>query len=161
MTTAEYNTCVELYSDGIYRFILKNKKDEDDARDIVQNAFETLWRNLDKVEAAKAKSYLFTVAYHNMIDMIRREKFKSDLKPHHENIGKGSPMYKGLKEVIQNALDKLSDVQRTVLLLRDYEGYSYAEIGDITQLTEAQVKVYIFRARQAMRTLIGELENVI
>ena len=161
MTTAEYNKCVEQHADGLYRFIVKNKKDEDDARDVVQNAFETLWRNIDKVEVGKAKSYLFTVAYHNMIDMIRREKFKTELKPHHENRGTAGRSYKGLKEVIQNALDKLTDVQRTVLLLRDYEGYSYAEIGDITQLTEAQVKVYIFRARQAMRELIGELENVI
>jgi RNA polymerase sigma-70 factor (ECF subfamily) len=47
------------------------------------------------------------------------------------------------------------------VLLRDYEGYSYEEIGEITQLNESQVKVYIFRARQKMKEMIGSLEAVL
>jgi RNA polymerase sigma-70 factor (ECF subfamily) len=48
-----------------------------------------------------------------------------------------------------------------VLLLRDYEGYDYAEIGQITGLNESQVKVYIFRARTFLKNYIGKIEAVI
>jgi RNA polymerase sigma-70 factor (ECF subfamily) len=48
-----------------------------------------------------------------------------------------------------------------VVLLRDYEGYAYDQIGEITGLTESQVKVYIFRARVSLRNYIGKLENVL
>ena len=74
MTEKEYNECVNLYADNVYRFILKNLRHEEDARDIVQTAFEKMWRNRDSVENDKSKSYLFTVAYNQMIDHIRKSK---------------------------------------------------------------------------------------
>ncbi|MFN8135592.1 MAG: hypothetical protein U0Z17_10340 [Bacteroidales bacterium] len=43
MTTAEYNSCADLYSDGVYRFILKNIKDRDTAQDIVQESYVRMW----------------------------------------------------------------------------------------------------------------------
>jgi RNA polymerase sigma-70 factor (ECF subfamily) len=58
-------------------------------------------------------------------------------------------------------LTKLPEIQRSVILLRDYEGYNYAEIGEITNLNESQVKVYIFRARTFLKNYIGAMENVI
>ncbi|MFN5219020.1 MAG: RNA polymerase sigma factor, partial [Sphingomonadales bacterium] len=69
--------------------------------------------------------------------------------------------YKGLKEILAKALETLPDIQRTVILLRDYEGYSYDEIGSITGLNESQVKVYIFRARQTLKSYLGSMEGVI
>ena len=64
MTDKEYNECVSLYADNVYRFIVKNLRHEEDARDVVQTAFEKLWRNRDMVEYEKSKSYLFTIAYY-------------------------------------------------------------------------------------------------
>src|SRR5215216_6404798 len=74
MTEKDYNECVTLYADNVYRFIVKNLRHEEDARDVVQTAFEKLWMNREGVDAAKSKSYLFTVAYHQMIDHIRKVK---------------------------------------------------------------------------------------
>jgi len=74
MTEKEYNLCVDQWADHVYRFIVKNLRHEEDARDIVQSAFEKMWRNRDSVEAEKSKSFLFTVAYHQMIDHIRKSK---------------------------------------------------------------------------------------
>lgn len=74
MTEQEYNNCVNLYADNVFRFIVKNLRHEEDARDIVQTAFEKLWRNREAVENSKSKSYLFTVAYNQMIDHIRKVK---------------------------------------------------------------------------------------
>jgi RNA polymerase sigma-70 factor (ECF subfamily) len=63
--------------------------------------------------------------------------------------------------VLNEAVKRLPDIQRTVILLRDYEGYSYKEIGDVTSLSEAQVKVYIFRARVFLKNYIGKMEVVV
>ena len=68
MTAEKYNECVGLYADALYRFILKNIREPEDARDVVQNAFEALWINRNEVNPEKIKSWLFTVAYHKMID---------------------------------------------------------------------------------------------
>src|SRR6187200_2991606 len=74
MTEKDYNECVNLYADNVYRFIMKNLRHEEDARDIVQTAFEKLWRNREEVEWEKSKSYLFTIAYNSMIDHLRKVK---------------------------------------------------------------------------------------
>jgi len=161
MTANEYNTCVDQYADGVYRFILKNIKDRDKARDIVQDAFEKLWLKVSEVDVVKAKSYLFTLAYNTMIDGIRRDKFKGDFDQVDETSYTSQNTYNDLKSVLGEALSKLSEIQRSVILLRDYEGYNYDEIGQITGLNESQVKVYIYRARVFLKQYIGNLDHVI
>src|SRR6201996_7009950 len=74
MTEKDYNECVRLYADNVYRFILKNLRREEDARDVVQSAFEKLWKNRESVAAEKSKSYLFTIAYHQMIAHLRKTR---------------------------------------------------------------------------------------
>ena len=66
-----------------------------------------------------------------------------------------------MHQVLNEALDKLPEIQKSVVLLRDYEGYNYQEIAEITGLNESQVKVYIFRARVTLRAYIKRLELVI
>lgn len=161
MTVSEFNACVDEHSDGLYRFILKNMKDEDKARDVVQDAYEKMWKKVDDIEAGKAKSYLFTTAYHCMIDDIRKHKREQPFDIVNDDVAYDSNYYTGAKEIISRAAQQLPAVQRSVLMLRDYEGYSYKEISEITSLTEAQVKVYIYRARMFLKNYIGSPEKVI
>jgi RNA polymerase sigma factor (sigma-70 family) len=161
MTIEEYNISVDEYSDNIYRFILKNIKDVDKAKDVVQDTYEKLWLKIDGVSFDKVRSYLFTTAYHTMIDMLRREKKQGDfdsIKPDHYS---HNEQYSDLNEILHEAVGKLPDAQRSVILLRDYEGYSYEEIAEITGLNESQVKVYIFRGRMFLKEYIGKMETVI
>ncbi len=160
MTATEYNTCVDQHADGIYRFILHNIKDEDDARDVVQDTFEKCWRNHENVNFEKAKSYLFTTAHHTMIDRIRKTKREEPLTEQHAEPAH-TKHYSDLKQILKEALDKLPEIQKSVILLRDYEGYDYKEIGEITGLSESQVKVYIYRGRVALKEYIGSMSNVI
>jgi RNA polymerase sigma-70 factor (ECF subfamily) len=160
MTEREYNECVNQYADNVFRFIVKNLRHEEDAKDIVQSAFEKLWRNKEMVENAKSKSYLFTVAYNQMIDHLRKVKritlqdeFHAETKVHHQ------PVH-NMKKALQEALNRLNEVQKSLVMLKDYEGYSYEEIGRITGLNEAQVKVYLHRARLALRNYLVSPENV-
>lgn len=160
MTVNEYNECVNTYADNVFRFIVKNIKQEEDARDIVQTAFEKLWRNRDSVEPGKSKSYLFTIAYNQMIDHIRkskrvslREEFKAEERMESKPVN-------NLKKVLMEALNRLNETQKSLVMLKDYEGYSYEEIGEIMNLTESQVKVYLHRARQTLRAYLVSPENV-
>ena len=161
MTVEDYNDSVERYSDGLYRFVLKNIKDEEQARDIIQDTYEKLWMKVAEVSALKVKSYLFSTAYHTMIDVIRKESRKDtfDAVPPIEH--SHSEQYTDLQELLSIAIEKLPEAQRSVILLRDYEGYSYIEISEITGLSEAQVKVYIYRGRVFLKNYIGSMESVI
>ena len=161
MTVQEYNQCVEQFSDGVYRFILKNLKDEEKSKDIIQSTYEKLWVKADGVSFNKAKSYIFSTAYHTMIDTIRKDKRREEMIETNEDETSNFYEYKGINEILEAGLQKLPEIQRSVILLRDYEGYSYEEIGEITQLNESQVKVYIYRARKAMKEFIGSLEQVL
>lgn len=162
MTVSEFNQSVDLYSDNIYRFILKNMKDEDEARDVVQDTFEKVWLKAADVAFAKAKSYLFTTAYRLMLERIRKKKRQEPIDNSLRIVAgsNGEPDF-DLKRVLTEALDKLSDIQKSVIMLRDYEGYSYEEIGEITGLNESQVKVYIFRARVALKNYLVSTDIVI
>ena len=161
MTEREYNECVKTYADNVYRFILKNLRHEEDSRDVVQTAFEKMWRNREEIDPVKCKSYLFTVAYHQMIDHIRKvkriqlkEEFNADVRVQDRPVN-------NLKKVLEEALSRLGETQRSLVLLKDYEGYSYDEIGKITGLSESQVKVYLHRARVQLKNYLVKIENVI
>lgn len=161
MTIDEYNGAVNQYADRLFRFVLKSIKEIHAAEDIVQDSFEKLWKNVQNVDGTKVKAYLFTTAYHTMIDYIRKAKrsvYSEDVaacEESHENT------YSDLAEILKEAVNRLPEIQRMVLLLRDYEGYSYQEIGEIAGLNESQVKVYIYRARVFLKNYIGKPETVV
>ena len=161
MTAKEYNRCVSDYADNVYRFILKNLRHEEDAKDVVQAAFEKVWINHREVEYARSKSYLFTVAYHQMIDHIRKIKKTVLRSEFDENANVYNRPVHNTKQVLEAALTRLSETQRSLVLLKDYEGYSYEEIGTITGLSESQVKVYLHRARIQLKNYLVKPENVI
>jgi len=153
--------CVDDHADGVYRFVLKNIQHAEDARDIVQSAFEKMWINREKVVAETAKAYLFTVAYNQMIDHIRKNKRIELREEFGENSKVSASASPGLKRELEKALQQLTPLQKSLILLKDYEGYSYAEIGKITALNESQVKVYLHRARLQLKAFVGKPENII
>jgi len=161
MTEKEYNQCVNLYADNVYRFVLKNLRHEEDAKDIVQGTFEKMWINRLQVENERCKSYLFTVAYHHMIDHIRKNKRISLRETFNEDVRTTNNSQPDSKRILEEALNRLNETQKSLVLLKDYEGYNYEEIGKITGLNESQVKVYLHRARLQLREYIVKPENVI
>ena len=161
MTVTEYNQSVDKYSDNLYRFILKNIKDEDKAKDIVQDTYVKFWEKKDNVEATKIKSYLFTTAYHTLIDIVRREKKQASFNDVIEENHQVQSEYSDLQEILHEAIEHLPEDQKSVILLRDYEGYAYNEIAEITGMTESQVKVYIFRGRKFLKNYLGSIEALI
>ena len=161
MTEKEYNECVSLLADNVYRFIFKNLGHKEDAKDVVQTAFEKLWINREQVDNNRSKSFLFTVAYHQMIDHIRKNKRISFKEEHNIERGVTYQSNNNIKKILDEALQKLGETQRSLVLLKDYEGYSYDEIGRITGLSQSQVKVYLHRARLQLKNYLVKAENVL
>jgi len=155
MTDKDYNDCVDNFADGVYRFIVKNIRHTEDAQDIVQSAFEKLWVNRVQVLPEKAKSYLFTVAYHQMIDHIRKSNkmpLSEDTFIPHQPINQEQAE---LKQLLMRAVNQLNPTQKSLVLLKDYEGYSYQEIAEIMNLSDSQVKVYLHRARLILKNKLS------
>lgn len=63
--------------------------------------------------------------------------------------------------MLDRALERLDEIKRSLVLLKDYEGYSYEEIGNITGLSASQVKVYLHRARLQLKEYLVTIENII
>ncbi|WP_066759702.1 RNA polymerase sigma factor [Crocinitomix algicola] len=158
MTRKEYNIAVKEYSGRLYGYALKYLKNTEDADDIVQDVFEKLWKNRKKVIAEKAKAWLFTCAHNALINLIKKN---SRIKYQEDTVSQDTSDCHSrdfeMKEVIEKSLALLPPIQKSIILLRDLEGYNYKEIGEILNLTEAQVKVYLFRARNKVKKQLKDL----
>ena len=154
MDVNEYNTAVKTHSHNLYRYILKMLRDGDETNDIVQEAYIKLWEHKDTVDPLKAKAWLFTTAYRIMLNKIKRDKKTESMEFENFEEPYTSNNRFELKQLIDNGLESLPELQRSIILLRDLEGYDYKEIGQILNLNESQVKVYLFRARKKLKDVL-------
>lgn len=161
MTDKQYNLCVDNFSDNILRFLVKNLKDRQEAEDILQDVFLKLWEKHKEVDNDKVKAYLFKAAYNTMINTINHNKLIDNIEIKDTVTINAQNAHSDIKDILSDALNLLSSLQKASLLLRDYEGYSYNEIGQILNITEENVKINIFRARQKMKKYIGSIDNII
>lgn len=162
MDRSQYNECVEKYADGLFRFVFSGLRTREEAEDVVQESFARVWEKLRQIEFGTAKSYLFTTAYHLMIDETRRRQRITPIDQCQiTEQGRLTNTCPDVSQILEKAMATLPEIQRTVVMLRDYEGYSYQEIGDITKLSESQVKVYIFRARNALKKQLKSIDEII
>ena len=126
----------------------------------MQDVFGKRWEKKDEIKNESSRSYLFTAAYRTMLDRIKKHKplsieVTTYQEPNHTS------GYSDASEHINNALNQLPEKQRAAVTLRDYEGYNYNEIGEILDMNESQVKVTIFRARKALKGILGSIEALI
>ena len=161
MNTSEYNQCVAALSDNLYRFAWKSLGTSNNAKDIVQQAFMTLWERREDVSTEKAKSFLFTIAYRKCMDIHRTGGRTVSAEEFPENMLTENPKSHDLKKVLQNAINLLDQQSKDLVLLKDYEGYSYEEIAKITNLSTTQVKVYLHRARKVLKNYLVSREHLI
>lgn len=156
MNRREYNIAVKKHSSNLYGFVFNFLRDSEDSRDIVQDVFEKLWNNRKKVEMEKCKAWLFRTGYNALINFSKRKQriiYNTDQIPE-------KAIYDNRlehKEIVETALSLLPPIQKSIILLRDLEGYSYEEIGEILELSDSQVKVYLYRARKKIKKQLSDL----
>lgn len=150
MTTKEYNHCVRHLGDDLYRFALRYANLSAAAEDAVQDVFADLWERRGEVESEGARGWLIRALYRRMVDMHRHDEVVRNAQVTQENEYRQHEDFE-LKDALAHALATLPEQQRMLVLLRDLEGYEYAEMAQMTGLSEQQVGVYLFRARKQLK----------
>lgn len=150
MTTKEYNHCVRHLGDDLYRFALRYANFSAAAEDAVQDVFADLWERRSEVESEGARGWLVRALYRRLVDMHRHDEVVRNAQVAQENEFRQHEDFE-LKDALAHALATLPEQQRMLVLLRDLEGYEYAEMAQMTGLSEQQVGVYLFRARKQLK----------
>lgn len=158
MTERFFNTVVKDYSDNAYRFAYTLVKQKELAEDIVQDVLLKLWQEGDNINKDKIKAWIFSSVYHKAIDELRKVRNFVEVEEIKEVTYNS---YSPLREELNKYLEQLPAVQKSVLLLKDEEGYKYEEICDMLSLSMEQVKVYLYRARKQMQQLIKDKGNLV
>lgn len=139
------------------RFAVWNCRDRMRGEDAMQEAFAKLWECREKVPVEKGLGYLLTVTRRYLIDCMRHDvvvsKVHEEMAQVAETRTEDRNLY-GMSDEMVDALSRLPEVQRSILQLRDVEGYSYKEIAQMLELSDQQVQVYLFRARTTMKKLL-------
>ena len=156
MNITEYNNCVKLHSDALYRFAMQFITDTAAAEDTVQESFVHLWDKHENVEMEQARSFLFTITRNQLVDLLRHEQVRMHYAAETPAPEGHTTAYRQMEmqDVLRKTLGQLPAIQKEVLLLRDWEGFAYKEIAEIAQVSEQQVMTYLFRARVSMRKLL-------
>lgn len=151
----------ENYKGAIYGYLFYMTHDAYTAQDLSQETFLKIYLGLKKMkEDSSLKAWCMTIARNTFLSYARKKKpflLGDEMINNSITDVEDSPEDRILqseeKKVIQRLLLKLSENERTVLILRDYECLSYADIAGIMDLTETVVKVRIYRARNKLRKL--------
>lgn len=144
------------------RFAIWHCGDTMRGEDAMQEAFAELWQKRDRVEVAQGLGFLLTVARRYLVDCFRHDAVASRVHEelsYQDEADSSAEQSLLLADALQQALQRLPEVQRSILQLRDAEGYSYKEIAAMLQLSQQQVEVYLFRARVAMRKMLAGYNN--
>ena len=159
----------------IYNLILRMTGNPEDAMDLAQEAFLNAWRGLKFFKGDSAFStWVYRLASNACIDHLRRQKRRQDISlpmpvdeeddsipdiPDERFLPEQELERQELRRAVAEGLERLSDEHRQVLVMREINGLSYQEIGDILDLEEGTVKSRIARARNSLRKILVEGGN--
>lgn len=161
MNKLEYNIAVNDYSERLFRYAFKWLKNEQDSKDLVQDVYGKLWELRDNVSSEKCRPWLFTCMHNALVNFTKKKNIMDSFEDVNMKSHSSYQPNLALQDLLEKSLAQLSDIQRSIILLRDLEGYAYDEIGEILGLNEAQVKVYLFRARLKVKEQLKDLSVLV
>ena len=164
----DFTRTVLVLKNKMYRFALSIIGDPDEAKDIVQDVMLKLWETRDELkEKRSVEAWSMTLVRNRSLDLIKRmgRKMKTDIDDVSvkliapEKLPDSYTIENETMEQIKQAVMRLPEKQRSVFQLRDVEGYAYLEICETLNMEMSQVKVYIFRARNAIKESLEKMSN--
>lgn len=172
--TSAFGQLVEAHQSKIYSLCYRMTGNAEDAADLTQEVFLSAWRSLSRFqEQSSFGTWVYRMATNASIDFLRREKRRQVLSMTMEEDSEErqaqvpderySPHrlleQKEARQAVADALAALSPEHRQALVLREMEGLSYQEIGQLLDLEEGTVKSRIARARLALRDFLIKSGN--
>jgi RNA polymerase sigma-70 factor (ECF subfamily) len=163
---AAFNDIVVAYQDMLFALVVRMVPDRDQASDAVQEAFFSAYRNMAGFRGGSVKSWLSRIAINAAMDAQRLKKRRpADPYPELEDdtwqppaSAASDPVTTALTterhRALNHALAQITNDQRTAIVLYDVEGYDYAEIAGLTNVSVGTVKSRIHRGRLALRGLL-------
>jgi RNA polymerase sigma-70 factor, ECF subfamily len=157
---------VERYSGAVYNLAYRMLGSAQDAEDAAQEIFLRAYMRLASYDRErKFSTWLLTVASNYCIDRIRRRRYAwvtlDDVAYSLPSLGAGperSALQREQREAVQQAIQALPENYRLITVLRYWNDLSYAEIAEVTGLTEATVKTRLFRARKMLADMLDPAE---
>mgnify|MGYP001102118527 FL=1 len=152
--------------DKLFRLALRITLDRAEAEDVVQDTMIRVWNKRDEWQQFESvEAYCLIVAKNLAIDRSQKKDAQNvELSPEMAEEADTSGPYDRLvnnerMKIIHRLIDELPEKQRLIMQLRDIEGESYKDIAKVLQLTEEQVKVNLFRARQKVKQRYIEIDE--
>lgn len=155
-----FDQVYDLYVHRLFYFIFKLLKNEAEADDIVQEVFVKIWESKHQLDDCKQlHSYIFTIAYHSSIDLIRKRinnhKYIEHLKKlsvlEEEMTGSREMEYDELMGQVEKMISNLPERQKQVYLLHREQGLTYPEIADRLSISKNTVENHMVKALQSLR----------
>ena len=152
----------------LFRLALRITLNREEAEDVVQDTMIKVWNDRDRwQELDSIEAYSLTIARNLSLDRIKKMDNQNDSLEEQkvERLDESSStpsermIQKDKLDIVRNIINELPEKQRTCLQLRDIEGKSYKEIASILEITEDQVKVNIFRARQTVKQRFQQFDR--
>jgi RNA polymerase sigma-70 factor (ECF subfamily) len=163
-----FNDLVVVYQDMLFALVVRMVPDRDQASDAVQEAFFSAYRNMDRFRGGSVRSWLSRITINAAMDAQRLKKRRpADPYPELEDDtwqppadASADPVTTSLTaerhRALNAAMARITDDQRTAIILYDVEGYDYAEIAGLTGVSIGTVKSRIHRGRLALRGLLAD-----
>ncbi|MGN1375061.1 MAG: RNA polymerase sigma factor [Prevotella sp.] len=167
MRNISFRNDVMPLKDVLYRLALRITLNREEAEDIVQDTLIKVWNKRDEWQDIKSiEAYSLTICRNLSLDRIKRAG--NDTQPikegeHTDSENSINPyeriVQKDSIEQVKHIIDGLPEKQKSCMQLRDFEGKSYKDIANILEISEEQVKINIFRARQTVKKQFKEIDK--
>ena len=169
MTTGEFNKVVSDLGDSLFRFAVSRTGNTEMAEDAVQESLINLWKEQkDYSHYLNIKAYCMTLVKNKCVDLLRVSnrqpvRLMNEARERSDNSTEDELDRKERLKIMNDLLHRLPEKDATLLMLRDFEEYPYAEIGELMGMSLDNVKVSLHRARKNLRNVLAsrdEKQNV-
>lgn len=153
----KFNALAKLYENEVFSLALYLLRDRSEAEDMTQEVYIKLWENLAQVEFSRARLWLMRVTRNGCLDRLRRHTLENNFAQRTvaDEPAQG-PVDTLVREqrrtLVREAIGGMEEPFRSLLILRDIHQHSYHDIANVLELSLDQVRVYLYRARQQLKT---------
>ena len=155
----QYRQAVDQHRQWLFSFAHYSLRAREDVEDVTQEVFIKLWQHWQKIDHNKLGAWLMRVARNAVIDHVRKRKTAQNKIDEYADVSEQASYEdqvahideQGFRQPLLEAIKSLDEPFRSIVIMRDIQGMSYAEIQQSLDMSERQVKVYLHRSRRKLR----------